>query len=112
MGKVEYFITTAKTKVEEERNRLIALGETDKVWWNSEFRSGWARKQFGETLKENDGFTHPIGTENKPCECKICGVNPDREEKVIELQFSLCDEYDCGMMVCKTCISKLFKLLD
>jgi hypothetical protein len=41
-------------------------------------------------------------------QCSDCGKYVD---KWIETEFSFCDEYDCGMSLCKECASKLINLI-
>lgn len=41
--------------------------------------------------------------------CSDCGEYVD---EWIESEFSFCEEYNCGMVLCKECASKLVKLVD
>lgn len=43
------------------------------------------------------------------CECNICGW--EEKEKAIQLDFSFCDEYTCGMCICKKCLHALMEKL-
>ena len=42
-------------------------------------------------------------------ECSSCGKSVDRW---IQTEFSFCDEYGCGMSLCKSCVGKVKKALD
>ena len=39
--------------------------------------------------------------------CSDCGEYVD---KWVETEFSFCDEYDCGMYLCKSCVDKLVRI--
>ncbi|MBK5239862.1 hypothetical protein [Clostridium sp.] len=42
-------------------------------------------------------------------ECSSCGKYVD---KWLETSFSFCDEYGCGMSLCKDCLGELKELMD
>ena len=92
-------VTTGRQLVEEERERLLKIEE--------EKRPDWARKQFGETLTEKDGLTYPSGNPFDEYQCNVCGKLPGVDEKIIKLAFSFCDEYPCGINICRQCLIEL-----
>ena len=107
-------IITARELVEAERKRLLDSPNAPdfKSWLgNRKYPLTWMKEQFGETLKEKDGLTHPNGSRFDKTDCSVCGkeVNPD--EEVIHFDFSFCDEYSCGMNICKDCLVRLKKLI-
>ena len=109
----EIQVITGREMVEKERKRLLGLKRGDPRWWNSEIQSGWAREQYGKSLKEKDGFTCRDGREENCHMCQICGELPGREERFIQLSYSFCDEYSCSMNICKKCLKMLLgKLKD
>lgn len=107
-------IITARELTEKERKRLLDSPNAPgfKYWLgNREYPLTWMKERFGETLKEKDGLTHSNGSRFDEADCSVCGkeVNPD--EKVIHFDFSFCDEYSCGMNICKDCLVRLNKLM-
>lgn len=103
-------ITSARKLIEEERKRLLETpNRPDFKRWlgDRKYPLKWMKEQFGETLIEKDGFTHPNGQRFSDADCNVCGkqVNPD--ENIIIFSFSFCDEYDCGMNICHDCLKRL-----
>ena len=87
--------------VEKERTRLLKLYKPQR----------WMIQQFGKTLIEKDGLTHPNGERFNDGDCNVCQREIKPDEKIIHLDFSFCDEYSCGMNICKKCLIKLKKML-
>jgi hypothetical protein len=104
-------ITNGRKMVEKERARLLKRKESDPTWWKEEGRSRWARNQFGPTLTEKDGTIHPDGSLFDDARCQICGEIPGPDEKILSLSFSFCEEYGCGMNICRKCLSVMTKKL-
>jgi hypothetical protein len=100
-------VTSGKKLLEGERARIKALVKSDPSWWNDPGRSRWAREQFGPTLTEKVGDVHPNGEPFIDHQCNVCGKVPPLNEKIIQLAFSFCEEYDCHMNICFNCIVKM-----
>ena len=107
----KWFITTGKEMIENKRKRLLELKNSDSEWWNSLWSDG-ARKQFGDNLIEKDGTIYPSGNLFDEHKCNVCGRIPPFDEKVIVMEFSFCEEYGCGMVICKECIKKFYKEIN
>ena len=99
-------ITSGRKILENKRQRLLDKKESAPLWWNSSL-SLWAREQFGPTLTEKDGATYTNGQKWDIHVCNICGNYPPLDENFIKLDFSFCDEYGCGMNICKNCALKM-----
>ena len=105
-------VTTGRKIVEAERKRLLGAMKEQGGWWESPARSDWARERFGPTLTEKDGFTHGNGEAFDGHRCNVCGVAPkSKDEPMIYMEFSFCEEYDCEMLICGKCIKKMSTLL-
>jgi len=106
----EYKIITPR-EVEIERKRLLDVVPNKKDFreWleGRKYPLRWMKKQFGETLIEKDGLTHASGDRFNDCDCNICGHKTDPDEKIAHLIFSFCNEYSCGMHICKKCLKEL-----
>lgn len=115
-GKVdEISVITARKLVEAERKRLIDVPKKPdyKAWLQGrEYPLDWMKEQFGETLIEKDGLTHPNGRRVDEADCNVCGREVEPDEKLIFLCFSFCDEYSCGMNICSVCLRSLSKMLE
>lgn len=108
-------IITARGLWEEERNRCIEKpNESNFKEWlgNREYPLDWMKKQFGETLTEKTDFIHPSGDRFDEADCKVCGKESKPDEEVIKLTFSFCDEYGCGIIICKKCLRRLSRLTE
>lgn len=106
-------ITSAKEMVETHRKSLINKPkEPDFKSWlgGRDYPLEWMKEQFGETLTEKDGLNH-FGGRFDGADCNICGKEVKSDEKIIQLSFSFCREYGCGMNICKDCLVRLNKLL-
>jgi hypothetical protein len=101
-------VTTGRCIVEESRIRYLEYIEKDRDWWNSPSRSDWVRGRFGPTLREKDGLTYENGKAVDEHKCNVCGEIPKSvDELILEMEFSFCDEYDCGMKICRGCVQKM-----
>ena len=127
-------IVTPRILIERERRRLLdgISGEADSLktglkidkeydwqnWWKSESRSGWARRDFGPTLKERTAeeiFEDKHGDISYLSGmikgyCQVCGQLFGLDERFIVLRFSFCDEYSCEMSIHLNC-KKIKKLV-
>ena len=111
---IEIKITTGRELVEKERTRLLNSPNTPdfKSWLKDrEYPLDWMKLQFGETLTELDGFKRNLEFKFKEHKCNMCGECPSDDEKYINMSFSFCDEYSCGMNLCKKCVKELNKML-
>lgn len=86
------------------------------------FKSGWEKRCTREKmLSEDSPLEHVYYKMTKTLEeikekypyealerCSDCGEYVDRW---IETDFSFCDEYGCGMSLCKECADKIKKLI-
>ena len=43
--------------------------------------------------------------------CAVCGRVLVDQERVIDMEFSFCDEYSCGMVICSSCVDKMKEML-
>jgi hypothetical protein len=112
---VEIEVTTGFEIVEAERKRLINIPkEEDFIKWLGDrtYPLENMKKRFGETLVEKDGFIYANGQEFDDHRCYICNKKPKRNEKFIKMYFSFCDEYGCGMNICKKCLIELNNKLE
>ena len=107
-------IITARELVEKERKRLLDLpNEPGFTNWlgDREYPLDWMKNLFGDTLKEKDGFTHASGSRFNGADCNVCGKKVEPDEKITNLEFSFCDEYECGINICSHCLKRLSKNL-
>ena len=103
-------IITARGLVEKERKSLIDYQKRKdfKSWLDGrEYPLDWMKRQYGETLTEKDGFTYPNGDRFSDADCNVCGRGVEPDEPVVHLSFSFCDEYSCGMNICRGCLVRL-----
>ena len=89
----------------------IALKENDPFWWKGG-NSRWVKTQFGDNLIEKDGLTYANGTHYNGIDCSICGKNPELHEHMIQMEFSFCEEYSCGMIICADCIKRFSLMIN
>ena len=104
-------VISQRKLVEIERKRLKNKPREAnfKEWLgNRKYPLSWMKKQFGETLTEKSGLFYADGSRVDEADCNICGRKVKPDERVIHLSFS-CDEYACGMNICKKCLSNLSK---
>lgn len=101
-------VEIVRTKIEVERERLKKFRAKDKRWW-ADRRSDWARRLFGDNLDEAV-TKQPLGAQGEVC--NICGKDMPLDEKFLKLEFSFCDEYGCGMGICKPCLDELVRLFS
>ena len=110
MGKelVDIKIKTPRQIIETERARLVSMIGSD--WYNLK-RSNWAKTVYGEAFvektaeeiyKDKEGDISYITAYAKGY-CQICGKNFKIDEEFIQMSFSFCDEYSCGMSIHKRC---------
>lgn len=102
-------ITTPRIMVEKERERVKNIPnqpDFEKRLNGRKWPLEWMTIQFGETLTENDGFTTIYG-KYQEADCNVCGNSPAPDEKIVKFKFSFCDEYECSMTICETCIKKI-----
>ena len=99
-------VTTARDIIEKERERLRESRVRNKEWWQDTSSSDWARKNFGDNLDVpiSDEMIRIYGEE-----CNICERIPALDEQFLHLEFSFCDEYNCGMYICKGCLKSMWK---
>lgn len=110
-------IITPRLLVEKERKRLLKIpnGKDFKTWLGDRYYPlTWMKSQFGDTLTEKDGFTHMNGDRFDNADCKFCGKESDKDEKIVKITFNniFCDEGILDINICKKCskdIVKLFK---
>lgn len=95
---------------EAERTRLKRLRDKQPDWWASKSRSGWARRDFGETLVEETGeawFELYVGLGS--FKCSMCGSPFKFHEKFLHLeaQDEELENHFEEMKICKGCTYEL-----
>ncbi len=88
---------TPRQIIEERRKELIAhlAGRY----------SNWDKDIWGPTLLETpteEVYEKDHDVSDK-ITCALCGKKWKIDEKFIRLEFSFCDEYNCGMSICSDC---------
>ncbi len=91
-------VSTTKGTLIKEMERLQQLKMDNPNWFSD--AGGWARDEFGDNL---DTIT-PLAIERNEENCQVCSRVFPLEERYMRLEFSFCDEYDCGMNICKACL--------
>lgn len=100
----EWKIVKALDLIKEERKRLLHLKETDKEWninTKLQYRWAWMLKWLAKTDEEH------LRECTLGSNCSSCG---EMQTEWLECEFSFCDEYGCGMSLCKECIDALYEL--
>ena len=98
-------VHTKRELIEKERTRLKDTSRPDFKKWldNREYPLPWMKKLFGEKLNKSTEEVHK-DTSNRKIECQICGHEfKGLDEKFIYMDFSFCQEYSCGMIICLDC---------
>jgi hypothetical protein len=110
-------------KVNNEDKKLKTIIKNTKDGFDSWFNSYWSHKCSKETmLSKESPLEHVYYKMCKPIkeikkkyplegkeQCSSCGKYVD---EWIETSFSFCDEYGCGMSLCKECAKKLYEKMD
>jgi hypothetical protein len=108
-------IITARILVEKERQRLIEAPITKKDFkeWLGDrtYPLEWMKKQFGETLTEKDGLTHPNGQRFYGADCTICKKEVESDEKVLRLSIETGEGFSIDSNICKECLKRMNKKL-
>lgn len=101
----KWFINTELRKIKLERKRLLTIKEANPDTWERDTRNrarwSWMVPWLAKTNNQHiDGGSFKVS-------CKMCEKLLD---KWLECEFSFCEEYDCGMQICKECAEKIYKL--
>lgn len=113
---LEWKVKTGDKKLKNEIKRC-------KDGFDDWFNSSWAKRCSKEKfLSEDSPFPRVYYKVCKPFKevkekfpyealekCSSCGNYVD---KWIETEFSFCDEYDCGICLCKECANKLKDVIE
>ena len=98
-------IHTKRELIEKERARLKNTSYPNFKKWLSgrEYPLPWMKMLFGNDLNKPTEEVHR-DTQDRKIECQICGHEfKGLDERFIEMRFSFCDEYSCGMVICLDC---------
>ena len=90
------YVIDVMEEIAKERIRLEGLVRSPEYPQNKKYW-GWMEKWLAKTDEEhykkwNDGF------------CNVCGR---KARFFLRMNFSFCDEYDCGIQICSKCLRKM-----
>ncbi len=112
-----------KWEIKNGDDKLKAEIKRVKDGFDDWYKSCWEKRCSKEVmLSENSPVEHVYYKMTKTFEeikekypyetlqpCSSCGKTVD---KWIKTEFSFCNEYDCGISLCKECVGKLKELAD
>jgi hypothetical protein len=96
---IEWTIETSIKRIKSERDRLLKLKSRHE--WEEAVKSRWS--WMVEWLAKTD--EEHLAEGNFRVKCKMCDTCLD---EWMECSFSFCDEYGCGMELCKSCAEKIY----
>lgn len=105
------YVIDVMKEIAKERKRLEKIVASPEYKDNPQW--GWMEEWLEKTNEEHFDHNHKIDPYyTGHIDDKYCNVCGKKGRFFIAMDFSFCDEYGCGIQICKDCLNEMQKLYE